>query len=50
MGNGELQTIGQLSIDIEKGAPITPAPAKKPAPEKKEEDYAAEVAKLAGQN
>lgn len=30
---------GQLSIDIEKGAPITPAPAKKPAPEKKEEDY-----------
>ena len=30
---------GQLSIDIEKGAPITPAPAKKPAPERKEEDY-----------
>lgn len=30
---------GQLSIDIENGAPITPAPAKKPAPEKKTEDF-----------
>lgn len=38
--NEALTTLaGQLGIDIEKGAPITPTPAKKPKQEAKTEDY-----------